>query len=61
MSTDRWSADDPDSSAMPSQGLGSQIVRSLVLGELEGSVSWRPGDDSGTVMEMTVPVHEASR
>ncbi|WP_186304504.1 sensor histidine kinase [Kocuria palustris] len=61
VSTGRWSADDPDSSAMPSQGLGSQIVRSLVLGELEGSVSWRPGDDSGTVMEMTVPVHETSR
>lgn len=60
MSSGRWSADEPEGSSMPSAGLGSRIVRSLVLGELDGSVSWRPGDDTGTVIEMTVPVYEAS-
>lgn len=55
-----WSARDDGAGRSEPGGLGSLIVRNLVLGELDGEISWRPGDDSGTVIEMTVLLYESA-
>lgn len=59
-SVGRWSVGSDDASPKPA-GLGSQIVRNLVLGELDGAFSWRPGPEGGTVVELTVPVYASER
>lgn len=38
-------------------GLGTQIVRTLIEGELGGSITWRPDDSGGTRVEIHVPLH----
>ena len=41
----------PDGRTVPSGGLGTQIVRSLV-GELRGTIEWRPRDGGGTEVHL---------
>ncbi len=38
-------------------GLGTQIVRTLVEGELGGSISWGPEERGGTRVSIQVPLH----
>ncbi|GAA1049781.1 sensor histidine kinase [Arthrobacter russicus] len=38
------------------EGLGLQIVRTLVMSELKGSIRWLPGADGGTAVEIELPV-----
>ncbi|GAB3565413.1 sensor histidine kinase [Spelaeicoccus albus] len=38
----------------PSQGLGTQIVRALISGELEGRIDWRAGERGGTDVVITM-------
>ncbi len=38
-------------------GLGTQIVRTLVQGELGGSITWGPDADGGTRVAIQVPLH----
>lgn len=38
-------------------GLGTQIVRTLVEGELGGSISWGPDERGGTRVQIDVPLH----
>lgn len=61
MSPGAGSVRDADAEQIEPGGLGSLIVRTLVRGELDGSISWRPGGDGGTVIEMTVPLYEAGQ
>ncbi|MDO5619590.1 sensor histidine kinase [Kocuria sp.] len=53
----RWAADQRDADEPAPRGLGTRIVRNLVLGELDGSISWARGEKSGTVVETTVPLY----
>lgn len=52
----RWAADQRCSGGVQPQGLGSRIVRNLVLGELDGTITWKRAEQSGTVVETTVPL-----
>nr|WP_245195226.1 histidine kinase N-terminal domain-containing protein [Kocuria subflava] len=54
----RWAADERMDPELKPRGLGSRIVRNLVLGELDGSITWARGEKSGTVVETTVPLYE---
>ncbi|UOQ56489.1 sensor histidine kinase [Leucobacter allii] len=38
-------------------GLGTQIVRTLIEGELGGSISWGPDERGGTRVSIQVPLH----
>jgi two-component sensor histidine kinase len=38
-------------------GLGTQIVRTLVEGELGGSIVWGPSEGGGTRVAVQVPLH----
>ena len=42
-------------------GLGLQIVRTLVDSELQGTLQVRPGEDGGTCATLRVPVDRRSR
>lgn len=54
----RWAADERMNPEMKPRGLGSRIVKNLVLGELDGSITWSRGEQSGTVVKTTVPLYE---
>ncbi|MCI9889666.1 histidine kinase N-terminal domain-containing protein [Micrococcales bacterium 31B] len=41
-----------EDSAMRPDGLGTQIVRTLVTGELDGSITWLPREGGGTVTSL---------
>jgi signal transduction histidine kinase len=36
-------------------GLGTQIVRTLVEGELGGTIEWKSNPGSGTLVEISIP------
>jgi two-component sensor histidine kinase len=38
------------------QGLGTQIIRTLIQGELRGSISWMSPADGGTRVSITIPL-----
>ena len=38
-------------------GLGTQIVRTLIEGELGGSISWSNAPEGGTLVQIQVPLH----
>lgn len=40
----------------PGSGLGTQIVRQMVRGELHGTIEWDHGEDGGTVVTIRMPV-----
>jgi two-component sensor histidine kinase len=40
----------------PMTGLGTQIVRQMVTGELHGSIEWLHGEAGGTVVVVRMPV-----
>ena len=40
-------------------GLGTQIVRTLITADLRGSIEWRPGADGGTEVLLDVPLRPA--
>lgn len=40
----------------PLSGLGTQIVRQMVRGELGGTIEWEPGEESGTVVTLRLRV-----
>ena len=42
-------------------GLGTQIVRTLITGELSGTIDWAAGDSGGTVVTVTVPLQFVER
>ena len=42
----------------PGTGLGSQIVRTLVVNELRGSIDWGPGADGGTEVVLEVDLRD---
>lgn len=42
-------------------GLGTQIVKTLITGELSGSIDWRAGEAGGTVVTVTVPLQFVER
>lgn len=46
----------PPTGGGPGSGLGTQIVTTLTEGELGGTIKWLPGEESGTVVELTVPL-----
>ena len=37
-------------------GLGTQIVKTLITGELSGAIDWSAGENGGTVVTVTVPL-----
>jgi two-component sensor histidine kinase len=39
------------------EGLGTQIVRTLVQGELGGSIDWHTLEDEGTEVTIDIPLH----
>ena len=43
----------------PGDGLGTQIVRTLITADLRGSIEWRPGADGGTEVLLDVPLRPA--
>jgi two-component system, sensor histidine kinase PdtaS len=52
----------PEGFALESaDGLGLQIVRTLVDSELQGTLTLRPGDDGGTCATLRVPVDRRTR
>ncbi|KAA9395590.1 ATPase [Kocuria coralli] len=53
----RWAADQDSAESTRPKGLGSRIVRNLVLGELDGSITWGPGEKGGTIVETIVPLY----
>lgn len=54
----RWAVDQTSAAQIRPQGLGSSIVRNLVLGELDGSITWSRGEKSGTIVETIVPLNQ---
>ncbi|MGF3053789.1 sensor histidine kinase [Microbacterium sp. YY-03] len=38
------------------RGLGTQIVRTLIQGELSGTIDWRTGDEGGTEVTIKIPM-----
>lgn len=38
------------------QGLGTQIIRTLIQGELGGTIEWRGGDGEGTEVSIDIPM-----
>lgn len=42
----------------PGSGLGSQIVRTLIENELQGSIVWRPGESGGTEVVIEIDLRE---
>lgn len=54
----RWAADEQMRPELKPRGLGARIVKNLVLGELDGSITWSRGEKSGTVVETTVPLYQ---
>ncbi len=38
------------------QGLGTQIVRTLIQGELSGSIEWRGAEGEGTEVVIEIPM-----
>ena len=45
----------------PGGGLGTSIVRTLVGGDLSGSISWENGTNGGTCVHLDVKVQEPGR
>lgn len=45
----------------PGAGLGTQIVRTLVAGELRGSIAWADGSGGGTVVTLHAHLQEVGR
>lgn len=42
-------------------GLGTQIVKTLITGELSGAIDWADGDEGGTVVTVTIPLQYLDR
>ncbi|MEH0111031.1 histidine kinase N-terminal domain-containing protein [Tersicoccus sp. MR15.9] len=42
------------------EGLGMQIVRTLVGSELAGTIGWEPRPDGGTLVRVTIPMRSAT-
>lgn len=42
----------------PGSGLGTQIVRTLVTGELRGAITWADGPERGTIVTVHAHLHE---
>jgi two-component sensor histidine kinase len=38
------------------QGLGTQIIRTLIQGELRGSITWMSPSDGGTRVAISIPL-----
>lgn len=57
----RWAADEKTEPRLKPRGLGSRIVRNLVLGELDGAITWGHRQGGGTTVETIVPLYTDSR